>query len=350
MERVTGLKLPSERCFPAISRGPVKALRRLAYKASSYAPAMALKVERLGASLIHAHFEDGGIQALPLARRLDLPLLTTCHGADVTVVPERRRANSLKRRWHDARRQQLLETGVRFIAVSNHIRERMLERGYPADRLETHYIGVDTELFSRNGAEAEDGLVLFVGRLVEKKGCAHLIKAMAMLRQKLPRARLVVIGDGPLRVPLEGLARAEDARCEFLGLQPPEAVKQWLNRATLLAAPSVTAANGDTEGLPLVVCEAQSMGLPVVGFRHAGIPEAVIHGYTGLLCPEQHVEELSENLACVLADETLSRRLGTAARQRMCEKFDLRLQTAKLESIYDATVQGRSDLHPAPRP
>jgi glycosyltransferase involved in cell wall biosynthesis len=157
----------------------------------------------------------------------------------------------------------------------------------------------------------------------------------------------VIIGDGPQRSQLESLARSENCRCEFLGVQPPERVKELMARASVLSVPSVTAANGDTEGLPLVVCEAQSMALPVAGFHHAGIPEAVAHGVTGLLCPERQVAALAENLACLLADRTLRERFGRDARQRMCERFDLATQTARLELIYQATSKRRRGLRPA---
>jgi glycosyltransferase involved in cell wall biosynthesis len=338
VERVAGLMLPADRCFPAISGGLAMGVRRIAFKAAGFAPAMESRIERLNARLIHAHFEDGGIDSMPLARRLDLPLITTCHGCDVTVRAEMRRGNVLKRRWHELKRRQLMESGSKFVAVSNHIRERMLERGYPAAQTETHYIGVDTKVFAPGHMARENGLVLFVGRLVEKKGCSHLIRAMAALRRTHPRARLAIIGDGPLRPSLEDLARSEGAICDFLGVQPPQRVKAMMDRACVLAAPSVTAANGDTEGLPLVVCEAQAMGLPVAGFHHAGIPEAVIDGETGLLCPEGRTEELSHNLACLLADSTLRQRFGAAARRLMHEKFNLSVQTAKLEALYDSAM------------
>jgi glycosyltransferase involved in cell wall biosynthesis len=309
------------------------------FKAAGYTVPMASQLERLEAGLIHAHFEDGGIQALSLARLLDLPMVTTCHGCDVTVKPELRRTNVLKRRWHEKRRRLLLENGGKFVAVSNHIRERMIERGYPSSDIETHYIGVDTDLFAPAEGEKDAGMVLFVGRLVEKKGCAYLIKAMAALRPKLPESHLVIIGDGPLRSQLEALARSEGGRCEFLGVQPPTRVKELMGRASLVSVPSVTASNGDTEGLPLAVLEAQAMGLPVVGFHHAGIPEAVAHGTTGLLCPEARVDELTEYLACLLADRTLRESFGLGARRRMCESFNLLTQTAALEVFYQSALR-----------
>jgi glycosyltransferase involved in cell wall biosynthesis len=215
----------------------------------------------------------------------------------------------------------------------------MLERGYPAADTETHYIGVDTDLFAPGEEEKDDGLVLFVGRLVEKKGCAYLIKAMAAVRRQLPKAHLVIIGDGPLRAPLEALAGKEDCRCEFLGVQPPPRVHELMGRASLVAVPSVTAQNGDTEGLPLVVCEAQAMGLPVVGFHHAGIPEAVLHGVTGLLCPERREDELASHLACLLADRTLREKFGLEARYRMRTHFNLQTQTAALELFYRSALK-----------
>jgi glycosyltransferase involved in cell wall biosynthesis len=108
-----------------------------------------------------------------------------------------------------------------------------------------------------------------------------------------------------------------------------------MRRASVLAAPSLTAADGDAEGLPNVVVEAAASGLPVVATTHSGIPEAVEDGTTGFLVPENDAEALAARLADVLGSEPLRREMGAAARRLAERKFDRQMLTERLEAIYD---------------
>ena len=197
-----------------------------------------------------------------------------------------------------------------------------------------HYNGVDTQGLGSRQSQTDGQTVLFIGRMVEKKGLSYLLRAMYLVQEHCPRARLVVIGDGPLRPRHEEQARDLGIRCEFLGAQPSEVVLNRLSQAHVLAVPSVQATSGDSEGLPTVVYEAYSLGIPVVGFASAGIPEAVLPG-TGFLSPERDWEALAGHLTEVLQNRDLRNRLGAQARQLAVERFDLAKQIDKLEHIYD---------------
>jgi glycosyltransferase involved in cell wall biosynthesis len=153
--------------------------------------------------------------------------------------------------------------------------------------------------------------------------------------------RLVIIGDGPQRVALQDLQYALGAPgIEFRGAVDSSAIKSAMARASILAAPSVTAASGDSEGLPIAICEAQAMGLPVVATHHAGIPEVVEDGVTGFLAREKSVEELRAAIEKILESQSLRESMGKAARGRAVASFSLSRQTAILERIYDAAVHG----------
>ena len=125
----------------------------------------------------------------------------------------------------------------------------------------------------------------------------------------------------------------------MLGPLPRDEVTRWMGRARIISVPSVTAANGDTEGLPTTAVEALASGLPVVGTKHAGIPEAVIDGLTGLLVPERDTCELADRLKLLLDDDGLWHQMALAGRRHAEDEFDLVFQTAKLEEIYDAVVR-----------
>ena len=226
-----------------------------------------------------------------------------------------------------------------FVCVSEHIRQTALERGFPAGKLWVHRIGIDLQSSELARSPGPQPVVLFVGRLVEKKGCAHLIRAMALVNAKLPGARLVVVGEGPLRSELESQARTQSPSAVFLGSQPSHVVRTCMRRAGVLAAPSVVAKNGDTEGLPIVLCEAQAMGLPIAGFRGPGVDEAVIDGQTAMLVNSGDHEALAGMILRLLADASLRAQLCVAGRQHAAKYFDLRTQTALLEDKYDEVLR-----------
>jgi colanic acid/amylovoran biosynthesis glycosyltransferase len=196
-----------------------------------------------------------------------------------------------------------------------------------------HYIGVDRTQFLPIMSMPATG-VIFVGRLVEKKGCEYLLRAMRIVQRTHPECTLTVIGDGPLRRQLEALARFLNVRCSFLGAQPSAAVCHHLMRSRVVCVPSVTAANGDSEGLPIILAEAQAMGLPAVSSVHAGIPEMVQNGITGFLLPERDYKGIADALSTLLSDDALWSRFHRAAINRVAEQFDLVKQTEILERIY----------------
>ncbi|MGQ0589537.1 MAG: glycosyltransferase, partial [Sphingosinicella sp.] len=283
-------------------------------------------------ALVHAHFGPDGLLALPLARALGVPLVTTLHGYDVGRAPrDMLLSGRLSWQRYALLRRRLMREGALFIAVSDALRERALAQGFPAERTVTHRIGVDLARF-RPGGAAEPGLVLHVGRLVEKKGTALLLEAFAKARAARRDASLVIIGDGPL---LPALKRRAGEGARFLGAQPPEAVAQWMRRAWLLAAPSLTARDGDSEGLPTVAVEAAASGLPVVGSDHSGMPEAVRDGATGFIVPEGEAEPLASAITNLLGDAELRAWMSAAARALAEKEFDLVRQTQLLEDLYD---------------
>ncbi|MCK4412584.1 MAG: glycosyltransferase [Candidatus Eisenbacteria sp.] len=288
--------------------------------------------------LVHAHFGVEGVYALPLARTLGVPLVTTFHGFDATV----RDASlwlSRKPSWINYLlwRRRLAREGELFICVSNYIRQRLLARGFPPTRTRTHYIGVDTQALQPGDGSRDPHLILHVARLVAKKGTEVLIDALGRIARTHPRAHLVLIGDGPLRSRLTARAAAAGlaGRVRFLGARPRGEVLAWMGRAALLCQPSRGAPSGDREGLGMVLLEAAARGLPVVASRSGGMPEAVREPEAGRLAPEGDVEQLADALGELLGDERRLGRMSRAARQWVVEHFDLDTQTARLEALYE---------------
>jgi len=312
-------------------------IQRRIFLTTGFAPRLHRELKSLRPALIHAHFALDGCAALPIHKKLRAPLVVTLHGYDVTRTDGFPNLKAMGKTYL-ARREELWQSASLFVCVSEHIRRTALARGFPADKLWVHRIGIDLHSSELARSPGRDPIVLFVGRLVEKKGCAHLIRAMALVHAKLPGARLVVIGDGPLRTELERQARVQSPSAVFLGSQPSKIVRTCMRRAHVLAAPSVIARNGDTEGLPIVLCEAQAMGLPITGFRGPGVDEAVVDGHTAMLVNSGDHEALAAMILRLLADAALRAQLCVAGRQHAARYFDLSTQTALLEDKYDEVL------------
>jgi glycosyltransferase involved in cell wall biosynthesis len=287
--------------------------------------------------IVHGHFGPDACEAIPLAAVLQVPLIVTFHGFDATLTDFALRHTRPGRRYL-RRRETLKRAAGKFIAVSNFIAEKLVGQGFPREKIQVHYIGADTTDFQSDPILAREKTVLFVGRLVEKKGCEYLIRAMELVQKEMPDVELVIVGDGPLRDSLERLAKSRLRRFTFTGTQPAKSVRDRMNRAAVLCTPSIVAASGDAEGFGMVFIEAQSSGLPVVSFASGGIPEAVRHGESGYLAPEKDWRALSEYIAKLLVDGDLWARFSHAGRSLVERVFDVNLQTAKLERIYEETI------------
>lgn len=321
--------------------------RRLGLKLFGVCGPVPSTLRRVRPRLIHAHFATDGLTALPIARRLGLPLVTTLRGYDVMVEPGRMLASGkLSRVRYALLRRRLMARGDLFLAVSDALRAMAIERGFPAERTLTHYDGVRLDEFEPGRDAAEPGLILHVGRLVEKKGAALLVRALAEVRREHPGARLAILGEGPLEGALRRLAGELELgqSVAFLGALPHGEVRRWMRRAWVLAAPSVRAADGDREGLPTVVVEALASGLPVIGSAHAGIPEAIEHGRTGFVVAEGEVGELAGRLGLLLASSGLRAEMAGRSRALAEARFDAVRQGERLEAYYDRLIAGRGGL------
>lgn len=283
--------------------------------------------------LVHAHFAPGGIHMSQLSYDARVPLVVTFHGYDVAVYhlwwgPFARR-----------RLRLMFKRATVLIAVSEFIAGRLRSLGAPEEKIVVHHIGIpippdDVDRTKRSG-------VLFVGRLVEKKGADDLLAAMALLEGGLRSTEVLVIGEGPARKKLERQAQALSLNVRFLGSLPNHDVRAHMRRAAVLCGPSRRALNGDAEGLPITILEAAAHRLPIVATTASGIPEAVIDGVTGLLVPERSRKKLAAALASLLADDELQDRFASASRKYVEKNFDVSVQTTKLEEIYDRAVAAR---------
>lgn len=281
----------------------------------------------LAPGIIHAQFGRGGALALPIARALNVPLVVTMHGGDATK--DKHYTRGLFPTIYQRRLPDLLRETALFICVSAYIRDVLLKRGFPQEKLIVNHCGVEIpDAAPRNPGD----YILFVGRFVEKKGAGVLLDAVRRLEAAGTPTRLVLIGDGPLAPSLKRQAEGA-ADVAFTGWLPQTEVQRWMAGARAVCVPSLEAAGGDSEGLPTVVLEAMALGVPVIASRHAGIPEAIDDGGNGFLVAPGDADALASRLKMLICDPDVGRALGPSARLKVQTKFDARRQSRRLEDI-----------------
>lgn len=280
------------------------------------------------ADVVVAHF---GYQGARIARAQSgwaarPPLITIYHGRDVSVEYKR---NGM------AKYRQLFAEGDLHLPVNRCFGELLVKAGAPADRVETLHLGVPVERYPFAPKPIGTPLRLVsVCRLVEKKGLDVAIEALAMLRARHPEVewRYEIGGDGPMGAALRAQVaeRGLGDRVRFLGALSHEATLERIAAADVLLAPSVTATDGDQEGIPVTLMEAMALGTVVCATRHSGIPELLEDGVSGLLVGERDVEAA---LGCLLAlahGAVDSGALGAAARVKTARAFDEARQMERL--------------------
>nr|WP_296064036.1 glycosyltransferase [uncultured Actinoplanes sp.] len=280
--------------------------------------------------LVHAHFGGDGWLISGAARALGVPLIVTVHGHDVTRQPESAGAKGVRYRRN---LRSVFNRAALIVAVSDVIKSKAVARGADPAKVRVHYTGVPIPPAPSGSPASWD--VAFVGRFVAKKGADDLVAALASLNRPV---RALFVGDGPLLPAVRAQAVAAGVDATFRGSLPPAEVYRLLGESRMLVAPSRTAADGDTEGLPTTVVEAAALGLPVVSTRHSGIPEAVEDGSTGLLGAEGDRAALAANIARLLDDPSLRERMGKQARELALARFDVRAQSRGLEDLYDEVL------------
>ena len=281
--------------------------------------------------LIHVHFGPDALAILPLVRRLNLPLAVTFHGFDITTQTP---MNAYRRRRHE-----VFAAAHTVFAVSHFIRERLIAHGCPAEKIVTHFIGIDNKRFQAPAESERDIPVLFVGRLVEKKGWRFLLQAIAQVQEQQPQAHLHMVGDGPDRKAAEALANELKVIVTWHGMQTPEKVAAFMARAQVFCPPSIVAHSGDTEGLGLVNVEAQASGAPTVTFASGGVPEGIDDGVTGIVVRPTTAAALANALSELLSNQEKRQRMSQAGPKWVAERFCLDKQGALLGGHYAHIVE-----------
>ena len=294
------------------------------------AVSFARRMRALGVDHVHAHFASHpAAVAFVVGRLSQIPWSFTAHGSDLH------------------REQAMLAEKVaeaRFVvAISDYNRDFILEHvgGTWRDKIRVIHCGVDLAALQPDASRGVDPKtvspaapleIVCVGTLHEVKGQRYLLEACAGLVRRGIDWRCHLVGDGPDRKPLEALASRLGIvdRVVFHGACERAAVHALFASADVAVAPSVPTADGRREGIPVVLMEAAAWGLPLVASRLSGIPEIVGDDETGLLAEPRDVPGLEAALARLASEPETRQRLGSAARRRVEEEFQLSHNVAQL--------------------
>ncbi len=278
--------------------------------------------------LIHAHAPlPCGHAAMLLSRELNVPFMVSVHGLDAYSTNQVR---GLAGEWCRRLTRRVFRSASRVLCISERVREQVVA-GVSGLRTSVVYNGADPELFSP-GNITDSGIpsIVTVGNLIPIKGHATLIQAAAAVSGSHPGLVLEVVGDGPERERLAGLARdlGIHNRVRFHGRLPRRDVARLLKSCTLFALPS------RFEGLGCVYLEAMSSRKVAIGCRGQGIEEVIRHGHNGWLVSPDHVDELAAALTTLLGNPMLREYIGDQGRQTILGGFTFAHQAERLRRIY----------------
>ena len=269
------------------------------------------------------------MHAVQLAKKADLPLITTLHNPRFT--PKKGQFPSTGKMIYARRFQQLLEIGDRFLAVSNHVADSAVNAGIPSSRIEVLHIG--THIVPLHESSNPQGII-FVGRLIQYKGVSDLLEAVSILPAPLRQVPVTIIGDGPLRQALQEKAHDLRVNARFLGWVSSAEIPQRLADAQVFCGPSKASSAGLREGFGMVFLEAALQQLPCVAYASGGVRDAVSDGENGILVAEGDIRALSGAIGHLLQDSGMREEMGKRGRERVQSSFDIQTQSKRLEEIY----------------
>jgi glycosyltransferase involved in cell wall biosynthesis len=287
--------------------------------------------------VILAEFGPNGATITPHAKRLGIPLIVHFHG-------------------HDAHRQSeidhfgdrypaMFDYAFRIVSVSRAMTEALIRLGADPSKIVYNPYGPRDSFFEVEPLYNRN--VLSLGRFTDIKANYLTLAAFKLVLELHPDATLTMVGEGELLETCRTLAKVWgiEGSVNFPGSVNHAETRSWFANATMFVQHSVTPSYGDAEGTPVTILEAQAAGLPVVSTRHAGIPQAVLHGKTGYLVDERDVEGMARHMSALLASRSECMAMGAEARQHIRQNYSMTRHISILQELIDAARERRE-----PRP
>lgn len=320
-------KLPFPFNIHAVSGVVKRVLPKLFHQVYTNALAAYLRKKQIEVMLVN--YGPAGVSMVDACKKAGVRLLVHFHGFDVYTY-------DIVARYKTA--YQHMFRSAKMIAVSREMREELIRMGAEPDKVAFISCGVNMEKFTATNPAANGPVLVNIGRFAPKKAPDLLIRAFRIVKDAVPDAKLVMIGEGEMFEAAKALAASLglEGDINFTGVLPPEKILEQLHRARMYVQHSLRAPSGDSEGTPVSVLEASACALPVVSTRHAGIKDAVVDGKTGLLVDEGDYKAMAEKIIELLKDPAACQRMGEAARQWMATSYEFKGQMNKLSEFMNA--------------
>ncbi len=295
----------------------------------------------LFSDIIHSHFATWSTEsAMNTAEMLNIPFIFTAHAFDIFKRPDVIRLN------------QMAKKASKIITISefnkNYIAKLIGE--FYRDKITIIRCGININKFSPCIKQTSNRVIILIcGRFVEKKGIPYAIRAFSKLSATL-QAELRIIGDGPMKGEIKQLISrlGLKKKVKLFGSLLHSDVLDQMRQADIFLLPSVTAENGDREGLPVSILEAQATGLPVISTHHTGIPEGIIDGQTGYIVHEKDIDAIASRLELLIKNPDLRIKMGKKGRDFIKSNFNIIEEIEKLEIIFHDLVSTNSSWSNAP--
>ncbi len=276
---------------------------------------------------VHAHFAGMAARtAFWIKRFFEIGYSFTAHANDIFAP-----------RPFTVGLDKLIDSASAVVAVSDYS-TRLLQTRFPQDSKKVFriYNGIDLSRFREARSDAVVPLIISIGRLVEKKGFAHLIEACRKLKEGGVNVRCEIIGDGPLKdvLLMQICESGLESLVSLVGPQTQGEIVERLSVATVFCLPCVVEQGGGMDNLPTAIVEAMAAALPVVSTPIAGIPEMVMNEVSGLLVPPGDAGALANALEKIIRDKELARRFGESGRKRAREIFSIEASVSSLMDLF----------------
>lgn len=285
---------------------------------------------------IHAHFGRNGVASLPLKIKLGIPLITYFYGDDVGIEQH-------GRELHDFY-IPLINNGDLFLALSDDMKNDLINIGFPEKKIIVHHLGIDVSLFKQDSqeyAKKNDKIVICsVGRFHENKGAQDTIYAFSRLAKEMDNIELRIVGDGPYIDNLKNLAKTHNLHDRivfinnFKSENPRETVINEMKTSDIFILTPFMNNSGMKTGTPVVLMEAQALGLPCISTNYAGIPEVLDFGKSGILVEQRDRDQIYQSLKFLCLNNSVRSELGRRGRVHVEKEFNQNTQMRILADIY----------------
>jgi glycosyltransferase involved in cell wall biosynthesis len=309
------LFLANPRAYSKAARFYIRDQKATRLKEFMVAGILACKLRRRGITHLHAHFANVPTSVAEIVRVLcGVRYSFTAHAKDIYLTPP----EVLRRKIR----------GAEFVLTCTGFNRDYLRRiSDSATPIQLVYHGVDLRLFQPPEPAEEPAVptIVSVGRFCEKKGFPHLIRACSVLRRESYRFRCRIVGFGQLKEQLRALIAELDLH-DCVSLEGPMTQHETLDvyrGAALFVLPCLVTDSGDRDGIPNVLLEAMSMGIPVVSTGISGICELIEHNITGLLVPERDARAVASAIMLLLDQPQLRIHIAARGRQKVLKDFGM---------------------------